>query len=164
MPGGSASSEQSARRTTERSDHSAAVMAIQAEKRSGYSDRPSCRKDGPCRTRRLRHSLSSGHGTPVSNTCKDWIFAKFYRLTPSGKTGVKPSSDGEGGGRSYAALLAVCEPFAIFNESLRLSFLVEISIMNTVFIVNKKYQFLPSSQKNFSETPFIAFHRKEYHI
>ena len=44
-------------------------------------------------------------------------FAKFYRLTPSGRTGVKPSSDGEGG-RSYAALLAVCEPFAIFNESL----------------------------------------------
>ena len=79
MPGGSASSEQSARRTTERSDHSAAVMAIQAEKRSGYSDRPSCRKDGPCRTRRLRHGLSQNTERPCSNTCKGF---RLHEILP----------------------------------------------------------------------------------
>ena len=75
---------------------------------------PSPMEGGPRRTRRLRQQPQFGtRDTHVPIPCESEAFTKFCRLTPSGKAGVKPSSDG-GGGRLFAALL----PFA---NSLRLS-------------------------------------------
>jgi len=75
---------------------------------------PHTMRGGPRRTRRLRLGLSVEHGPSVLQFVRRLSFGKFCRLTPSGTAGVKPSSDGGGGGRSYR--MPAC-----FANSLRLS-------------------------------------------
>ena len=79
---------------------------------------PSPMEGGPRRTRRLRQQPQFGtRDTCVPIPCESEAFTKFCRLTPSGKAGVKPSSDG-GGGRLFAALLPFANSLRLSNEEL----------------------------------------------
>lgn len=113
----------------------------------------------PRRTRRLRHGLSSEHGTPVSLYVRKHGLREI--LPPDALQNMESSRRqvGEGGGGYIVALLPFANSLLLSNERPSCSgfpALVDLLVMNFVFNVNKFLRPLP--KKIWEEGHFTTFH------
>ena len=126
---------------------------------------PSTTEGGPRRTRRLRHGLSSEHGTPVSlylrkHGLREILPPDALRSSESSRRQV-----GGGGGGHIVALLPFANSLRLSNERpscFGFPAFVNLLVMNSVFNVNEF--FANASKKNWGEGHFTTFHRKAYHV
>ena len=130
--------------SAECSDHSTAVMAIQENVWHAFGP-PSMPEGGPRRTRRLRHGLSSEHGTPVSLYVRKHGLREI--LPPDALQNMESSRRQVGeGGRLYVALLPFANSLRLSNERpscVGFPAFVDLLVMNFVFNVNKFLRPLP---------------------
>ena len=142
--------------SAERSDHPAAAMAN--KRRLGAFGPPSTMEGGPRRTRRLRHGLSTEHGTPVFQYLRKLGSREILPPDVLRRSESSRRQTAEGGGY----LLPCCRLRTLCDCQRRnflASFLVlvELTVMKTVFIVNEKINFFAGK---FSRGPIYRFSSK----
>ena len=142
MPGGSASSEQSA--MDQRNARIIPLLLWQYKRRGGHAfGPPSIEEGGPRRTRRLRHGLSQNTERPCSNTCKGF---RLHEILPpdvlrhSRSQAVVRTAEGEVNILSCCLLRTLCDFQMSGFPALHCLALVDKLVMNSIFIVNMFFQ------------------------
>ena len=100
---------------------------------------------------------------PCPYTCESIAFTKFCRLTPSEirSQAVVRSAEGEVISLPCCLLRTLCDCQMSGLPALALLALVNLLVMNSVFIVNGIFG---TPQKKLGEGHFTTFHRIAYHV